>query len=532
MMQRQAINWIRSTAVDVAPMRYPGEYTFPGGGRDEGETIRETALRELTEELGIDVPDSTLHLFNVRQTRPVRGVSYIMYNFVMLESQNEWIKALNIERINASLREKEEAFEKMRESGEFFNLSAEQRHHFSPEMHDVQWLHLCDAAVNAFTSMNPNLTFVNRWQEEKFLRYNFQRRDPMFVTLQTIVQMDAFHSPSALLDFCKSLGSAEDELGKIQYLYDGMAEEAVFQTFQGKRVSLSFSPSKKAGKLALKRKEQFKPETPGNISDSTVSEVSDFERDEDADNNVSTVYDVGNDAIPETIVETEEEVDEDGPETDWIEESDKKLESRLDKLCNNCNTRNCVWYCHGCNYQFCHGCHSTIHKTFVLQHNFRTEHFIERVDGKNIHCSHCRKSVWDLHQTGFASWQEKYQKKFDKALAQALRKGEKKATSRCNADWASREAQLKRTIRQNVKEQELKDALGEMNERVERDLKIEYKRLLKPFKFNAKQMVPSERFNEHVLKRLKLEREARMAAQALKVTNAEKPKKSKFCSIQ
>jgi 8-oxo-dGTP pyrophosphatase MutT (NUDIX family) len=235
MMQRQAINWIRSTAVDVAPMRYPGEYTFPGGGRDEGETIRETALRELTEELGIDVPDSTLHLFNVRQTRPVRGVSYIMYNFVMLESQNEWIKALNIERINASLREKEEAFEKMRESGEFFNLSAEQRHHFSPEMHDVQWLHLCDAAVNAFTSMNPNLTFVNRWQEEKFLRYNFQRRDPMFVTLQTIVQMDAFHSPSALLDFCKSLGSAEDELGKIQYLYDGMAEEAVFQTFQGKR---------------------------------------------------------------------------------------------------------------------------------------------------------------------------------------------------------------------------------------------------------------------------------------------------------
>ena len=354
--------------------------------------------------------------------------------------------------------------------------------------------------------------------------------------------------------------------------------------FKKTAVSLSFSPSKKAGKLALKRKEQFKPETPGNISDSTVSEVSDFERDEDADNNVSTVYDVGNDAIPETIVETEEEVDEDGPETDWIEESDKKLESRLDKLCNNCNTRNCVWYCHGCNYQFCHGCHSTIHKTFVLQHNFRTEHFIERVDGKNIHCSHCRKSVWDLHQTGFASWQEKYQKKFDKALAQALRKGEKKATSRCNADWASREAQLKRTIRQNVKEQELKDALGEMNERVERDLKIEYKRLLKPFKFNAKQMVPSERFNEHgsafqfcfqrmdtlckscirymesnpagkkslkihayaapqpqigpdvvanrVLKRLKLEREARMAAQALKVTNAEKPKKSKFCSIQ
>jgi nucleoside triphosphatase len=34
---------------------YPGQWAIPGGGIDEGEMIRETLIREMKEEVGLEV---------------------------------------------------------------------------------------------------------------------------------------------------------------------------------------------------------------------------------------------------------------------------------------------------------------------------------------------------------------------------------------------------------------------------------------------------------------------------------------------
>ena len=37
---------------------HPGQWAFPGGRVDEGETLVETALREMREEVGVDLPEA------------------------------------------------------------------------------------------------------------------------------------------------------------------------------------------------------------------------------------------------------------------------------------------------------------------------------------------------------------------------------------------------------------------------------------------------------------------------------------------
>ena len=46
MGQSEVVNWLRSSPAKKAIMRYPGEFKFPGGTVDNGETLAQTALRE------------------------------------------------------------------------------------------------------------------------------------------------------------------------------------------------------------------------------------------------------------------------------------------------------------------------------------------------------------------------------------------------------------------------------------------------------------------------------------------------------
>ena len=56
LQQRVVRNWLRSTPTEFAVMRYPGEYSFPGGGIEDGEGAEAAARRELSEELRAPVP--------------------------------------------------------------------------------------------------------------------------------------------------------------------------------------------------------------------------------------------------------------------------------------------------------------------------------------------------------------------------------------------------------------------------------------------------------------------------------------------
>jgi len=73
-------------------MRYPGEYKFAGGAVDTNESLEAAARRELEEEFLCVVPqEAKLRLFDIKQTRPVQNTSYIMHNFLVLESENPWL---------------------------------------------------------------------------------------------------------------------------------------------------------------------------------------------------------------------------------------------------------------------------------------------------------------------------------------------------------------------------------------------------------------------------------------------------------
>jgi hypothetical protein len=366
--------------------------------------------------------------------------------------------------------------------------------------------------------------------------------------------------------------------------------------FSKSAVSVSFSPSFRKGKLALKPK---KPED-DYTSDSTVDGVSDVDERDENDAGPTNILDVDTmsqakhakaqkhwnvvkESIPETI--PEDDADEDGPEMGWEEAVDRAAASHLDKQCNACNLGDMVWYCHGCKFNYCRRCHNDVHQVYVKQ--FKANHVIERIDGKCLKCCYCQKSVWELSASGYTSRQKQYQKKYDAALASALRKGTKSVHKRLEMSWMKQEAKLKRTLRPDVKETQLDDALAEMNLSVRARVASEYEALLKPMEYSSKQVLLDERVEEENaaafqfcfdrqdtlckacckfmdthprivtrphnriaayaapqpykdpaiiakrnLMKIRREREARMAAQRLKEQQAIQKPKTRFCVVQ
>lgn len=165
MGQREVQNWLRSGAREVVPMRYPGEYVFPGGGAESGETPEQAARRELGEELRVPVPaDAKLRLLTVKQTRPVRFRSDLVYVYAACTDENPWLARLDIGSVNGRLRRRRAQCELLCSSGRFWSLPVRERQQIAPELNSVRWLPISDAVCNAFTSMNITPTPVNAFQ--------------------------------------------------------------------------------------------------------------------------------------------------------------------------------------------------------------------------------------------------------------------------------------------------------------------------------------------------------------------------------
>jgi 8-oxo-dGTP pyrophosphatase MutT (NUDIX family) len=70
--------------------KHPGEISFPGGRRDEGEDdLRDTALREAEEEIGL--PPGAVEIVGALQPTPTFVTNYSIYPFVgLIEPGFEW----------------------------------------------------------------------------------------------------------------------------------------------------------------------------------------------------------------------------------------------------------------------------------------------------------------------------------------------------------------------------------------------------------------------------------------------------------
>jgi 8-oxo-dGTP pyrophosphatase MutT (NUDIX family) len=69
---------------------HAGEISFPGGRRDDGETLQETALREAHEEIGL--PPAAVHVVGALPPTPTLVTNYAIYPFVgVIERGFEWV---------------------------------------------------------------------------------------------------------------------------------------------------------------------------------------------------------------------------------------------------------------------------------------------------------------------------------------------------------------------------------------------------------------------------------------------------------
>ena len=189
---------------------------------EEGESPLEAARRELEEEFLLSLPASAvLRPFHVRQTRPVQNTSFIMHSFLCLESENPWLAAPNLcSAINARLNKRRVEFKEICKSGTFAQLSSEEKEQVCPEVNRVDWLDVKEAVVHSYTSMNSTLTYVNEWQRGEFERLGKNARDPLFVTMAVLTDLDQYADSSEAIQACRQFDSVVAERNAV-WLRDG-----------------------------------------------------------------------------------------------------------------------------------------------------------------------------------------------------------------------------------------------------------------------------------------------------------------------
>jgi len=245
-VQNEVVNYLKSTKEKFVTRRYAGEYNFPGGSVDEGETVREAGERELREELNYERhmqrAKVKLHPFTVNQTRPIRSISNLMHVFVAFEEENKWLSEYDTKRSNNYLRRKKKYFlkrvkkeylstdEETETDNTYFNLSLEEKEKYSPEIKRVAWMPVRDFVYHCFTSLvglhNLDLPtiYVDKWQEKEYKRYRKnRRRDPLALSAFFILNIERnFRTLEELkLRYC-----LKADLGRLavrnKYLFDGM----------------------------------------------------------------------------------------------------------------------------------------------------------------------------------------------------------------------------------------------------------------------------------------------------------------------
>ena len=69
---------------------HAGEISFPGGRRDAGENLRDTALREAEEEIGL--PRDHVEILGALEPTPTVATNYAVYPFVgLIEPGFDWV---------------------------------------------------------------------------------------------------------------------------------------------------------------------------------------------------------------------------------------------------------------------------------------------------------------------------------------------------------------------------------------------------------------------------------------------------------
>lgn len=192
--QAVVVNYLKSTRDSVVFMRYPGEYLFPGGVKDDCDhDLPSAALREFEEEFVIRPPqDAIIFPFNARQTRMIRGKSNMMVNFLAIaEAQkHDWLANIDINHVNVELERRYQHAAEMFRTGDWDALPYELKRTLSPEVRSLQWVNIEDLVLTMQHSISSHLRPVNAWQREQFDFHGISKRSPMSVSMATLIDIE------------------------------------------------------------------------------------------------------------------------------------------------------------------------------------------------------------------------------------------------------------------------------------------------------------------------------------------------------
>ena len=83
--------------------------------------------------------------------------------------------------------------------------------------------------------MNATLYPVNTFQEVSFRKLGIKRRDPMYITMLSCLDIEAFPDAEGIRRHCDQLGTVDEETAKVQWLQDGLSPEEVQYAFSRRR---------------------------------------------------------------------------------------------------------------------------------------------------------------------------------------------------------------------------------------------------------------------------------------------------------
>lgn len=242
MGQSEVKNWLRSTKDKTVTMRYAGEYKFAGGTVDASESIAEAGRRELEEEFlapaGVKLPaEAVLRPLSVKQTMPVKSKSNLMFNFVALASENEWLADLDIDHVNSALAARRETHANLVKSDKFWTLSEEEKEAVAPEIHRIAWVPLHEAFGMTLATMNDTVLPIDDFQREQFELYGIKRRDPMFMTAVALFEIESFPSEESIaLECLPGDDELESRRSEIQWLFNGYTDADLASARESKQM--------------------------------------------------------------------------------------------------------------------------------------------------------------------------------------------------------------------------------------------------------------------------------------------------------
>jgi hypothetical protein len=161
------------------------------------------------------------------------NTSYYMHSFLGIahEGRNAWLGSLDIDSLNHKLEHRRACHRALLGSGAFWELSDAEKAEVSPEVRKIEWLDLSTAVRYAFQSMNQHFTPVNAFQKEQFEKHNIANRDPMYVTMAQLLQLENFDSVESLVAFTESF-ALDEERGRARWLEDGLTPDQVDAIFR------------------------------------------------------------------------------------------------------------------------------------------------------------------------------------------------------------------------------------------------------------------------------------------------------------